>query len=270
MRLMRVIVLATFVFCLSGGVAFAAVDWLDKLSGPGPFRGLFKTYRFLCVSNTSNQQNFGQVMDASSQFVPETERRVVEWLTPIDAGAGLVSFKRLEREPALTVANREAVARSGCRADRKVSAYADFTVARYRSLENALFSQDPGAKRHQVRIWDLKWTYALRVHPVVDIGASIGKHWYSGDEFETFSRTEFVPLLVQYSPLASLGDDVRYRIVRFQVAMITFDDGFTERDFCNRNCTGIDQFSEKRDYLWRVGIYVDFAAIVPLILGVAP
>jgi hypothetical protein len=264
MRIMRVIVISAFVFGLQGGVAVAAVDWLDKLSGPGPFRGLYKTYRFFCVSKISNQPNFGRVLNPGgpTTFVQETDKVVHTWLLPIDAASGIINWKPLAAEPSITATNRESVARSDCHADRRVTAYADVTLGRYWSLENALFSHDdPEADRHQVRVFDLRWSYTARVHPAVDIGAGLGFDWFSGDEFETFSRLAVTPLHVRYSPFASLGDNVKYRIFRVEVGLSTFNKGFDQDDFCNRNCTGIQPFNEERDYLWRVGFYLDFAGL---------
>ncbi len=42
---------------MQAGASFAAADWWDHLSGPGPFRGTYLEARFLCVSNLTDQVN---------------------------------------------------------------------------------------------------------------------------------------------------------------------------------------------------------------------
>ena len=124
MRTVRLFTAFALACWLQAGVASAAADWLDKLSGPGPFAGVHFGYRFQCLSNG-------------------------EWvsLAPWDTGGGFVSTgRRPGIRPAATAQDQ---ARDNCNNDQSVNAFATLTVARLTSRENTLFPADPEADQFQ-------------------------------------------------------------------------------------------------------------------------
>ena len=80
-KTLRVWVLGLIICGFQTGTSFAAADWLDKLSGPGPFHSsrklVFETsYRFMCV--TAKPADNGNTVDNDYH---------VSWLYPWEGSA---------------------------------------------------------------------------------------------------------------------------------------------------------------------------------------
>ncbi len=57
-RAIQCVVAFGIAWLLQVGVCFAEMDWFDRASGPGPFKGFFLHYRFLGVAKVDEDVHF--------------------------------------------------------------------------------------------------------------------------------------------------------------------------------------------------------------------
>jgi hypothetical protein len=211
-------------------VSFAESDWLDRASGPGPFKGFYLHYRFLCLPKTTDNQ------------------LTFKWLTPWDRTASAlnapVTAVRLARGATLQTESK--TADDACKSDTGVRGYFELTYRRAVSLEN-----DVVANHSQVHLVSYEVAYVERFSRAFDFSLGTGLNYIdprrrgwdgeldtSGepDAFTPFRRISVTPSVI-YSPLASGGEGPRAHLIRVQAGVTIFLRGFHAQDFCNTGVT---------------------------------
>ena len=283
MKAIRFVVVFAVAWCMQAGMSFAMEDWLDKLSGPGPFRGHGVGYRFLCVSNAADQEDFRMVSltgpTTGTPFV-EKESTLVTWLGPHERSAFVIPRKLPDKVPSpATPPNpaslreyRKMVAEVDCKSDLRLRGYASVTGLFNQSYKNNLFPADPDNGRYRVRILDLSVGYTVRLNRALDVGASFGLSRFSGKVFDPFYRHSLTPISLEFSPLAVPRDGERVRAIKVGVAATTFFPGFEASDFCDRGpaaCAGIREFKSSVELIPRVYVVVDLSLFSKITAAVA-
>jgi hypothetical protein len=256
-------------WCMQMGTSYALEDWLDKLSGPGPFWGLSLPYRFVCFSKANDQTDFRTIPQLAALDM-DADRAFVTWMTPTQQAAGVFPSTIPKPVPTLApgtltatqqLAYRRAQAQRDCYIDQRVHSYVTLSPGFYRSLKNRLFPADPKNDDYRVTILHLDATYTFRLNRVVDIGAGVGVSRFSGEVFDPFTRASLTPIYFYFSPIAFRGDSQISRALRFGVGLSTYVGDFTASDFCNKSgvsCAGIDaSFMSERERLLKWSIDVD-------------
>ncbi|HLG57847.1 MAG TPA: hypothetical protein VI485_21055 [Vicinamibacterales bacterium] len=272
MRAARVFVAFAVIWSMQLGVSYALEDFLDKLSGPGPFWGFSLPYRFVCFSRSNDQTDFRTVPAlAAFDTNPQTDSKTfVTWMTPTQQAAGVFPSSIPTPVPTpgpgtLTQSQqsgyRREQARRDCYIDQRVNSYVTLTPGFYRSFKNRLFPADPKNDDYKVTILRLDAIYTFRLNRVVDIGAGVGVGRFSGEVFNSFTRASVTPIYVYFAPLAFRGDNQVSRALRFGIGLSTYIGDFTASDFCNKSgvsCAGIDaRFVSEKERLLKWSIDVD-------------
>jgi hypothetical protein len=277
-KTLRVWVLSLIVCAFQTGTSFAASDWLDRLSGPGPFRSYVGlTYRFLCVTNGRTLRTTPGLPPLTASDVTDSEGYFT-WLHPFEPSASVISVVDTDklRESALTTSRSllqrsnatpdewKPVANALCRSDERVKGYASISVRHFKSIENNLFARDPKNELYQVRLFDADVTYTARVNRAMSIGAGAGAFWFSGDSFDTFHRATVTPVIVEAAPFAAAGDRLKYRFLRLYGAYTMIVGQLDAADFCSRGkCTARPaSFHVANEFVWRYGVDVDVSAVL--------
>jgi hypothetical protein len=248
-------------WCLQAGVSYAEMDWLDRLSGPGPFRGVFVDYRFLCVSNKADQTDFRALNTVSD--TRDTSGAVLTWLTPIDRTAlpwiwprhlpppvpapGPLNATRLDEY-------RRKVAEVDCKSDQRIRGYLIATYRHDGSTENRIV---PNNSKVRIDGWSLGYVY--RMGGAFALSESFGLNRFYGPAFAPFYRASVTPLL-EFFPLATASDAPFSHSLRFVMGATMFLKGFDTSDFCNRAgfaCQRATPFHTSYELVPRFGIVID-------------
>lgn len=211
--------------------------WLERLSGPGPFKGLLFDARLLCITgpHDSGTSDRGQQLDDESlgsrmTFPRDRDARV--WFT----GAGCHFLP--PDKPRMEIG---------------------VDLGFWKSSENVLdYTNRPGLTDDdkQVRIRTFLVTADLRVNRVFDVGAGIGRASFSSDDdllFPSFSRTVSQPMRLTTRPLTTFWNGPRSEalVVRFDATK--FHGGFTAEDFGAVPGT----FNEPGEIIWAWSVRID-------------
>lgn len=219
-------------FAIFGG------GWLERLSGPGPFSGLFVNARLVCLSGPTSDSADAKALDddrsAGRRLTFPRERNARIWLT----GAGChflpVDQPRMEIGIDLGFLN---------------------------SSDNLLDYRDDDLTegQKQVRLRTFMITADLRVNRVIDVGAGIGRAWFNSPSglFTDFPRTVTQPIRLTTRPLATFWNDHRAAGLIVLFDGTRFHGGFRAEDFGAREGT----YSEPTEMVWAWSIRVD-----PLVL----
>ena len=239
MRSIRFAVACWIAWSLQGGVSFAMEDWLDKLSGPGKFREEFIGYRFVCLSHSRDQTDFGKVPVIDSRtnmpFVEAEGEVHVTWLTPLDRTATIVWARAPELvKPDVTTpdtlkAYRKRAAAIDCKRDQRLRGYAIVTLHRAVTDNNDLVAGTDDAKNVIIKGFDVG--YVSRLSGAIDIGLAIGYNHFSGPAFGSFNKASITTSL-DFAPFAIASDDPRAHLVKLTVGGKMFLGGFEASDFC--------------------------------------
>ncbi len=274
MKAVRFVLVLVIAWGMQSGVSYAMADWLDKLSGPGPFRGWTVSYRFLCVTNTADQTSFRKV-SITDATLDEQGRTVATWLGPHERTAFVVPRRApmVDQNPPsmLTEAGlrdyRKGVAETDCKRDQRLRGYVSVTAGLYNSYENQLFPNDLSNHDHRVRISELSVTYTRRLQKALDVYAGVGISRFSGPAFDTFYHGSFTPLGLEFAPVALKNDGTTSRVLKFGVALTTFFPGFDSHDFCNPDivsCAGIRaDFKSRAELIPKLSVTVDVSQLLP-------
>ena len=253
MKTARVCVALAVAWCMQVGVAHAYVDFWDRLSGPGPFVGFVIPYRFLCVSQGSDQARFRQPPGASTQ----PDETFATWIGPFDAASNFIPV----RTPPSGAANAREQARLDCLHDERLRGYSILTTTFFGSTSNRLFPSDPDNSRYGVRITHVEWAYAIRLHDTLDVSAAVGFSRFSGEVFDPFWRPSLTPIVVRFAPLAFKWPNQKGRSLKIALGLVTHFDGFDAADFCNIDavtCANVDtSFRSNRERILRVGVEIN-------------
>ena len=263
-KMLRVCLVAAIACILHATTAYAAADWLDKLSGPGPFKGTYwwlptLTYRFMCIGAKPTRNPAGKA----------TNEYFVSGLFPWEGAAMSVGDKTggsLSPRESLSIdaaANRpgDADAHTSCAADTSrmgvaLKGYMQVRFSSLKSIRNDLYGVGNSDPRVQVRLESADLMYFARIHDTLDIGTGLGVATFHGDAFDTFERFQLIPVEVSFSPLAVFGDDLTYRWVKVVVNMRTFAPRMTQEDFCRSRCRNGAGFDSRGEYSWGASVNV--------------
>ncbi len=290
MRMMRFVIAFGIAWGMQAGVSFAEADWLDRLSGPGPFGGFNYSYRFLCMTTTGDQPDFGAVPDATKNNIAEIPEKANRRLKFGQHGSIPLLWSREEKtdeekkssgptlnnvpaeEPAKARAleaykqalnaYRREQATYFCHNDQYIRAY---LAATYRhngndkhSAYRALFNLFNGRDKSRVQIETLEVGYVRRVGPF-DLSETFGINYFHGPGFKRFWRGSATPA-VGFSPFAILSDRPAARFATFWISGHTFFDGFDSSDFCRNEqtaCEGITPFNTSTEIVPRFSLVLN-------------
>lgn len=178
---------------------WGGLEWLDKLSGPGPFTGLSVNSRVLCFARQRRDDPWvvkpvwGRYPDRDAAIIAPPCR----WVAPSEA----------EPEPY----------RFG---------YVDATVSVLWSKKNDLFGEARYDQPAQARAVTFRPGVMLRAYSWLDAGAAVGWYRFSGDAFESFTRFTIHPVRVTVSPFRGAA-----RGLKFPVEVVYFKTRFEAADF---------------------------------------
>jgi hypothetical protein len=237
MRRAWIVVALAGLFTLSGPRAADAWvwDWVDKLSGPGPFTGWAGEWRVVCFS-------------AKDETLPEPVPAVEHPIVDVIRALGPCLFKPVPLKK-----------------ERRGSI--NLRVARLTTDRNRLVYPDPTPAR-DVRFLDLRTSAWWRPHSTVEIGIGAGLYRFSGPAFEPFWRPFLQPIIVDVKPLALLAGTVGHRhwydeFVVFRAGHIVIPDGFDGTDFAAVPGT----FRTSTEYLPTFGVHLDFEPLLRHLKG---
>jgi hypothetical protein len=205
--------------------------WLERLSGPGPFRGQVLDYRFLCIA-APDAKDESSTSDPPPGKIVTRELRDRVWLT----GAGC-HFLGSD--------------------DKRLEVGVDFGFLR--STENVLdYGNRPGLTDDDkdVGLRTFAVTADFRVNRILDVGAGFGRASFrspDADLFPGFSRTMSQPVRLTVRPLAALSNSRRAEALVMRFDATKFHGTFTADDFGAVPGT----FTEPGEITWGWSIRID-------------
>jgi hypothetical protein len=209
--------------------------WLERLSGPGPFRGWSLDARLLCLATPEkvDLRSMAQTFDDSP-------------------GVARLTFPRSEN-------GRAWITGAGCHFLDSNRPRLEFGLeyGRLHSVRNVLdYRGRPGDDSEpRVNLNTFMVTADIRVNRILDVGAAIGRGAFSSpdDVFGDFTRTVTQPMRLTTRPLSAFSTDKRLEalVVRFDATKFLGE--FTAEDFGARPGT----FSEPGEIIWTWSIRVD-------------
>ncbi len=161
------------------------MDWLDKLSGPGPFTnaGLLLDFRLFCEIDVDRNLN---PLIANLNPPPDGRQNAfgeqTVWVAP--------SFKRGDS------LGRQCL--TGALANNKtnlVKSYLEVRGGRISTPRQPLFSDVPGELIGTVAATQVMGIFMRQVNPLLAVGAGAGVIWFSGDNVDGHPSTSLSPLL---------------------------------------------------------------------------
>ena len=212
--------------------------WLERLSGPGPFRGQVLDHRFLCISLPGVARAAHDALRDQSVIkdltIPLGDRG---WLTPFGCSGIDVALNDPGRtEPRLEVG---------------------IDLQLLHSAANVLDYSQPGTTGpSEIGLRTFGLTADLRVNRVLDVGTGVGRAWFrstANTPFDSFSRTVWQPLRVSVRPLAFLSPDTKAEAVVMRFDATKFEGTFTAADFGAAPGT----FNEPGEITWAWSIRID-------------
>jgi hypothetical protein len=237
------------VACLLGSIAPASAQgligrgWLERLSGPGPFKGWTLDYRFACLTAPGPAAEVKAIQDRRDRNSWADKLR---WPDENDS-YGYLSLV-------------------GCHFLDSDQPRLDFGLqfAPLHSIDNLLeYDDEPPLSDadKQVNIRMFMLTADIRVNRVLDVGAAIGRARFSpgGDAalFNNFSRTVTQPMRLTTRPLTVFGTDRRLEVLVVRFDATKFHGKFIDLDFGATAGT----FSERGEIIWNWSILVDPTAL---------
>lgn len=208
--------------------------WLEKLSGPGPFKGFTLDTRLVCMA------------------VPKADRERV-------TGIG----ERMRYQ----VNDRMSISPAGChyleRDEPRVEIGFQYSRFWTGSEGNLL---DYG---HRPEVADLDrgvtmglWmaTADIRVNSMIDVGTAFGRARFGspGDVFEDFGKWEFDPVRVSLRPMAPLSTQSWTEIFNLRFEGKWFIGGFDDQDFGAMP----DSFDEPGEIVWGWSVVADLGPLL--------
>ena len=276
MRAIRFATACAVAWSLQAGVAFAMEDWLDRLSGPGRFHGVFISYRFLCMTNTSDQANFGTLAGVPRDteraetvltFIKPWDRTVFPF-RPIPAAVPVPSGVV---QPAALHTYRRQQAAHDCLEDQRLRGYFAVAINRYWSYQNHLVVEP---EKRAVHIDGLDFSYVHRLNRAVEVSGMVSVNRLvsatkDGVEpgFRTLTNRWAVTPSLLLSPFAVASDGPRVRWLKISVGAMMFFDQFVATDFCNQGrgatCTDPTWRSSRKgkfnEFIPHIGIVIDLS-----------
>jgi hypothetical protein len=210
-RLFALAALSATILFVAPAPAAAYLHWLDEYSGPGPFLGWDLNWRLICLQDPA--------VDANTRTDPGPS--VLRSLNSFSGG------KR-----ALVAA----LGAGGCllQPNKNPVGSLNLRISELWSKENRLFADTDGGT-HRVKIWEFEPTFSVFADPskFIEVESGIGWSVASGEDFETFTRFYWKPIMVTFTPGAALprGGHSFLRTVSFATGIRIVPGGFDATDF---------------------------------------
>lgn len=218
--------------------------WLERLSGPGPFTGLFIGARVVCIAGAPDANR--------------PDQGVTSLQDEKSLGARLTLPRDSDARVWLTGAGCHFLAPDRPRAEIGV----DFGFLS--SNENVLdYSHRPGLtdEAKEVRLRTFLVTADIRVNRILDVGAAIGRASFKparDDLFADFSRTVTQPMRFTVRPLAPFWNSRRAEALSVRFDATKFHGGFTAEDFGGAPGT----YNEPGEIVWAWSFRVNPLALL--------
>lgn len=200
---------ASFLFMLPKP-AHAWFDWIDQLSGPGPFIGFDLQWRLVCTADPVARA--GKDPGDSSLRSLDSFDGKAKVLAGI-FGAGCLGQPDVHPESSL-----------------------NFKVARLWSLDNHL-QYASGVKAPTVNIWQLEPSYSTFVDDkkTVELTMGMGVSMLTGDGFDSMTRLYFRPVMLTLTPggrlsRSNFGNKLA-RSLNVSTGILYIPKGFDAEDF---------------------------------------
>ena len=216
-------------------------DWLDKLSGPGPFNnGFLLDFRVFCQV---------EVADPKAASAPPLDSfgEATVWTTPsLARGVGRQCLAN-----AVSPDTNKNVVRS----------YFEVRGGRITTEVQPLFSDVPGELIGKVAAHQISGTFMRQVDPLLAVGAGAGVMWFSGDNVDGRpARLVFTPISVAISPLKIFPgiDPQKASALTIRVEELMLVGGLEARDF---NPGSSSSFKTRGDLVTSVSVMIDAFAL---------
>jgi hypothetical protein len=217
--------------------------WLERLSGPGPFRGQVWDQRLLCVTLKDKAKEAAGALQSDGW----TER-----LTPIRKGRvwfGFAGCSALDLDHP-KIPEQKNAERNSPRLE------IGFDLELLHSTDNVLSYNQSASGPADVGLRMFTATLDVRVNRVVDVGTAFGGAWFrstGGTPFDSFSKGVWQPMRMTVRPLAFAVDDRRAEVLSLRFEATKFSGTFTAEEF------GADPgtFREPGEITWAWSIRVD-------------
>jgi len=205
--------------------AHAWWEFLEQLSGPGPFQGFDLQFRYPCFARTV------RLNVATGQMEPHIERRANT------LGGVLLSACRLKQDDVRWGAIDFNYRTMWTNGDVR---FANNESIRFQTV-GALFSYN-----------------IFNAHPdgdYVDVAAGGGAYWFSSDGFETFSGPFLEPLRIEFHPTTNFKKRVNWDhwVPILRAGYLYFPTGFDPMDFNAQSPKPIGP-----DWVLKIGVFWDF------------
>jgi len=208
--LVTVLCAASFLFMLPAP-AHAWWDWIDQLSGPGPFIGFDLQWRLVCAQD--------QIAATSAKDPGDTALRSLD---SFDGKAQVLA----------------GIFGAGCLGQPDVNPVSslNFRVARLWSIDNHL-QYASGVQAPTVNVWQLEPSFStfLDDKKLVELTVGMGVSVLSGDGFDSMTRLYFRPIMLTVTPggrlpRSSFGNKFG-RALSVSTGIFYMPKGFDAQDF---------------------------------------
>ncbi len=240
-RYRRLVLMTLVVALVAPASAYASAgwwDWLDKLSGPGPFNnGFLLDFRLFCQvdDDKPNPKNPNALGESAS------------WTK--------TSFARGSR-------GRQCLTNAVSPGNRNlVRSYFEVRGGRITTENQPLFSDVPGEFVGTVAAHQVMGMFMRQVDPMLAVGAGAGWMWFSGDNLDGRpGRLVFTPIVVAIAPLKVLPgiDAQKAGAFTIRVEEMMLVGGLEASDF---NARSRSTFKTRGDLVTSVSLMVDVLAL---------
>jgi hypothetical protein len=254
MRTYKITLVALIVFCVlapTPAYAWLGDGWIEKLSGPGPFRGFNIDLRLVCLASPDAPPD--------PRARPRGEKSIDQMLADNSLAKAGTFPHRSDSGAWATLFGCHFLTRDEPRLElgfqyNRLSAKGEENLLDYSHLAGVT----PEDK--DVRFNSVMLTADLRINRVVDLGAAIGRGAFSspGGLFNSFSKLVFQPVRVTVRPLSTVMRNSRLveaLMIRGEGTM--FKGGFTDAEFGARP----GSYSEPGEIVWGWSIVFDVSTL---------
>ena len=219
--------------------ALAWFEWIDHLSGPGPFNGVDIWLRLKCLPESNAPVN------APGQGQQQQQRQQQQQ-------------QQQQSSPDPTLGSKVlTVLGGGCPQGRLFprSSSFNFKFGYARSYENHLtYAPDVEENRKAVNIWEYEGSFSGWVNDskTVELTTGVGLMNFRGKAFDSFWRPYWRPVMATIYPASRASGSIRG--LNFNVGALLFPMGFEGSDFGAVPGT----FHTERDIVVTAGVSYDF------------
>jgi hypothetical protein len=231
--------------------AWLGDGWIEKLSGPGPFRGFSVDLRLICLASPDAPPDV--------TFAPAGEKTITAMLSDNAIGRAGTFPQRANAGAWVTVFGCHFLTRD----EPRLELGFQYSRLKGKGDENLLdYSHRPGVtpQDEDVLLNSFMLTADLRINRVFDVGAAIGRGSFSSPSnlFGSFSKLVFEPIRITVRPLSPVlrkSRLVEALLIRGEGRM--FKGGFTDADFGARP----GSFSEPGEIVWGWSLVFDVSTL---------